>query len=95
MATTTPTFRPSNQIAECTPAPEAAKATSTPIIIARLDKGIKDLSTIKCFNYNKFGYYVSSYSVPHINKTRIILARLEQGLASDGEFSDSVSDSEN
>jgi len=95
MATTTPTFRPSNQIAERMPILEAAKATSTPIIIARLDKGIKDLSTIKCFNYNKLGYYASSYSVPYTNKTRIILARLEQGLALNGEFSDLVSDSEN
>jgi len=59
------------------PAPEVAKATSTPIIIARLDKGIKDLSTIKCFNCNKFGHYVSSYSVLYTNKTCIILARLE------------------
>jgi hypothetical protein len=95
MATTTRTFRPTNQIAERMPAPEVAKATGTPIVTTHPDKGTKVLSTVKCFNCNKFGHYASSCSLPHTNKTRIALAHLEQGLASDGEFSDSVADSEN
>jgi hypothetical protein len=57
------------------------------------NKGIADLSTVKCFNCNKFGHYASSCPLPRTERTRAELARVEQGLESDSE--DSLSDSEN
>ncbi len=58
------------------------------------NKGVANLSIVKCYNYNKFGYYTTSCTMPRTERTRAELARVEQGLESrDSEFS--TSDSEN
>ena len=42
----------------------------------------KDLLTIKCFNYNKFGYYIRYCLYPYSKKTKIALSRIKPGLVS-------------
>jgi hypothetical protein len=59
------------------------------------NKGVADLSTVKCYNCNKFGYYATSCTQPRTERTRAELARVEQGLESDSESSAVSSDSEN
>jgi hypothetical protein len=59
------------------------------------NKGVADLSTVKYYNYNKFGHYATSCTQPRTKRTRIELARVEQGLESDSKSSASSSDSEN
>ncbi len=58
-----------------------------------LNKGIIDLSIIKYFNYNKFGYYTLSCPLLRIKRIRVELARVEQGLESNSK--NSLLDSEN
>ncbi len=41
------------------------------------NKGVADLSTVKYYNYNKFGYYATSYTQPRTKRTRVELARVE------------------
>jgi len=98
-----PVSRPSNQIFERAPAYEASASkapnvpkTTGPLPLASRsgDKsGIKDLSTVKCYNCNEFGHFASSCPVPRTKKTRVALARMEKGLASEGEDSVGSSDS--
>ncbi len=59
------------------------------------NKGIADLSTVKYYNYNKFGYYATSCTQPRTKRTRTELARVEQGLESDSKSSATSSDLEN
>ncbi len=59
------------------------------------NKGITDLSTVKCYNYNKFGHYATSCTQPRTKRTCTELARVEQGLESDSKSSATSSDSEN
>jgi hypothetical protein len=51
------------------------------------NKGVADLSIVKYYNYNKFSYYVTSYTQPRTKRTYIELARVEQGLESNSESS--------
>jgi hypothetical protein len=53
------------------------------------NKGVADLSTVKYYNYNKFGYYTTSYTQPRTKRTRVELARVEQGLESNSKSSTS------
>ncbi len=57
------------------------------------NKGIADLSIVKYFNYNKFGYYALSCPLLYIKRIRTELARVEQGLESNSK--DSLLDLEN
>ncbi len=41
------------------------------------NKGVVDLSTVKYYNYNKFGHYATSYIQPRTKRTYIKLARVE------------------
>jgi hypothetical protein len=59
------------------------------------NKGVTDLSTVKYYNYNKFGYYATSYIQLYTKRTCIELARVEQGLESDSKSSTTSLDSEN
>ncbi len=59
------------------------------------NKGVTNLSTVKYYNYNKFGYYATSYIQPRTKRTRIELARVEQGLESNSKSSALSLDSEN
>ncbi len=59
------------------------------------NKGVADLSTVKYYNYNKFGHYATSCTQPRTKRTRTELARVEQGLESDSKSSTTSSDSEN
>ncbi len=77
--TTTPTFR----------------ALTTLYKKTLSNKGVADLSTVKYYNYNKFGYYATSYTQPCTKRTHIELARVEQGLESHSKSSASSLDSEN
>jgi hypothetical protein len=40
----------------------------------------KDLSTIKYYNYNEFGYYARYCPYPHSKDTKVALSRIEPGL---------------
>jgi hypothetical protein len=51
------------------------------------NKGVADLSTVKYYNYNKFSYYATSYIQLRTKRTRIELARVEQGLESNSKSS--------
>jgi hypothetical protein len=53
------------------------------------NKGIADLSTVKYYNYNKFSYYATSCTQLRTKRTRVELARVEQGLESDSKSSTS------
>ncbi len=77
--TTAPAFRALTTLYEKTPS----------------NKGVADLSTVKYYNYNKFGHYATSYTQPRTKRTRTKLARVEQGLESDSKSSASSLDSEN
>ncbi len=59
------------------------------------NKGVADLSTVKYYNYNKFGYYTTNYTQLRTKRTRIELARVEQGLESNSKSSTSSLDLEN
>ncbi len=59
------------------------------------NKGVADLSTVKYYNYNKFGHYATSCIQPRTKRTRTELARVEQGLESNSKSSATSSDSEN
>jgi hypothetical protein len=59
------------------------------------NKGVTDLSIVKYYNYNKFGHYATSCTQPYTKRTRIELARVEQGLESDSKASTTSLDSEN
>jgi len=41
------------------------------------NKGVADLSIVKYYNYNKFGYYATSCIQPRTKRTCIELARVE------------------
>ncbi len=41
------------------------------------NKGVTNLSTVKYYNYNKFGHYATSYIQLYTKRTRIELARVE------------------
>ncbi len=41
------------------------------------NKGVVDLSIVKYYNYNKFGYYTTSYIQLRTKRTCIELARVE------------------
>ncbi len=77
--TTTPAFRALTTLYKKTPS----------------NKGVADLSIVKYYNYNKFGYYATSYIQPCTKRTYIELARVEQGLESDSKSSALSLDSEN
>ncbi len=51
------------------------------------NKGVADLSTVKYYNYNKFGYYATSYTQLRTKRTHAELARVEQGLESNSKSS--------
>ncbi len=59
------------------------------------NKGVIDLSTVKYYNYNKFGYYVTSYIQQRTKRTCVELARVEQGLESNSKSSTTSLDLEN
>ncbi len=59
------------------------------------NKGVIDLSTVKYYNYNKFGYYTTSYTQLYTKRTHIELARVEQGLESNSKSSTLSLDLEN
>ncbi len=59
------------------------------------NKGITNLSTVKYYNYNKFGHYATSCTQLRTKRTCTELARVEQGLESDSKSSATSSDSEN
>jgi hypothetical protein len=40
----------------------------------------EDLSTVKCFNCNKFGHYTRYCPYPHSKETKVALSRIEPGL---------------
>jgi hypothetical protein len=69
--TTTPTFRA---------LPTIYKKTL-------FNKGVTNLSIVKYYNYNKFSYYVTSYTQLRTKRTYIELARVEQGLESNSKSS--------
>jgi len=58
------------------------------------NKGVADLSIVKYYNYNKFGYYATSCTMLCTERIRAELARVEQGLEFRNSES-SISDSEN
>ncbi len=58
------------------------------------NKGVADLSIVKCYNYNKFSHNTISCTMLRTERTRAELARVEQGLESRDSES-STSDSEN
>ncbi len=41
------------------------------------NKGVIDLSIVKYYNYNKFGYYTTSYIQLRTKRTYVELARVE------------------
>jgi hypothetical protein len=51
------------------------------------NKGVTDLSIVKYYNYNKFSYYVTSYTQLRTKRTQAELARVEQGLESNSKSS--------
>ncbi len=59
------------------------------------NKGVADLSTVKYYNCNKFGHYATSCTQPRTKRTRIELARVEQGLESNSKSSALSLDLEN
>jgi hypothetical protein len=59
------------------------------------NKGVVNLSIVKYYNYNKFGYYATSYIQPRTKRTYTELARVEQGLESNSKSSTTSLDSEN
>ncbi len=59
------------------------------------NKGVADLSTVKYYNYNKFSYYTTSCTQLRTKRTRVELARVEQGLESNSKSSTSSLDLEN
>ncbi len=59
------------------------------------NKGVVDLSIVKYYNYNKFGYYATSYTQLCTKRTYTELARVEQGLESNSKSSTTSLDSEN
>jgi hypothetical protein len=59
------------------------------------NKGIADLSIVKYYNYNKFGYYATSCTQLCTKRTYTELARVEQGLESNSKSSTLSLDSEN
>ncbi len=59
------------------------------------NKGVVDLSTVKYYNYNKFGHYATSCIQLYTKRTCIELARVEQGLESNSKSSTTSLDSEN
>jgi hypothetical protein len=59
------------------------------------NKGVADLSIVKYYNYNKFSYYATSYTQLRTKRTRIELARVEQGLESNSKSSTLSLGSEN
>ncbi len=59
------------------------------------NKGVVDLSIVKYYNYNKFGYYATSYIQLCTKRTRVELARVEQGLESNNKSSALSLDLEN
>ncbi len=73
----------------------ASRVLSTVYKKTPSNKGIADLSTVKYYNYNKFGHYATSCTQPRTKRTRTELARVEQGLESDSKSSATSSDSEN
>ncbi len=73
----------------------ASRALTTLYKKTLSNKGVADLSTVKYYNYNKFGYYATSCTQPRTKRTRIELARVEQGLESNSKSSASSLDLEN
>jgi hypothetical protein len=59
------------------------------------NKGVTDLSIVKYYNYNKFGYYATSCTQLRTKRTRVELARVEQGLESNSKSSTTSLDLEN
>ncbi len=59
------------------------------------NKGVADLSTVKYYNYNKFGHYATSCTQPCTKRTCTELARVEQGLESNSKSSALSLDLEN
>jgi hypothetical protein len=59
------------------------------------NKGVVDLSIVKYYNYNKFSYYTTSYTQLRTKRTRVELARVEQGLESNSKSSTTSLDLEN
>ncbi len=59
------------------------------------NKGVIDLSIVKYYNYNKFGYYTTSYIQLRTKRTYVELARVEQGLESNSKSSTMSLDLEN
>ncbi len=59
------------------------------------NKDIIDLSIVKYYNYNKFSHYTTSYTQLRTKRTRVELARVEQGLESNSKSSTMSLDSEN
>ncbi len=51
------------------------------------NKGVANLSTVKYYNYNKFGHYATNYTQPCTKRTCTELARVEQGLESNSKSS--------
>jgi hypothetical protein len=73
----------------------ASRALTTLYKKTLSNKGVADLSTVKYYNCNKFGYYATSCTQPCTKRTCTELARVEQGLESNSESSALSSDSEN
>ncbi len=59
------------------------------------NKGVIDLTMVKYYNYNKFSHYATSYTQLRTKRTRVELARVEQGLESNSKSSTMSLDSEN
>ncbi len=59
------------------------------------NKGVANLSTVKYYNCNKFGYYTTSCTQLYTKRTCTELARVEQGLESNSESSTLSLDLEN
>jgi hypothetical protein len=59
------------------------------------NKGVADLSIVKYYNYNKFSHYATNCTQLYTKRTRVELARVEQGLESNSKSSASSLGSEN